>query len=134
MTAFQIDPVLARDSIRISSLGLCELRLNNDCRWPWLVMVPQRPNITEMFELTPLDQTFLTFETNAVAEALKKATGCTKVNVGALGNIVRQLHVHVIARSEGDANWPNAVWGHGSRQPWDTAAMHRFIASLTDHL
>ena len=70
----------------------------NDRRWPWLLLVPQRPGVEEIHDLTPLDQAMLTFETNMVAQALKKVTGCTKINIGALGNIVRQLHVHIIAR------------------------------------
>ena len=99
-------------------LGLCELRVMNDRRWPWLVLVPQRPGIEEIHDLTPLDQAMLTFETNMVAQALKKVTGCTKINSAALGNIVRQLHVHVVARSEGDPGWPGPVWGHGMREPY----------------
>jgi diadenosine tetraphosphate (Ap4A) HIT family hydrolase len=68
----------------------------------------------------------LTFETNMVAEALKNATGCFKINTGAIGNIVRQLHVHVVARFEGDANWPGPVWGHGEREPYRRENAHQF--------
>ncbi len=68
----------------------------------------------------------LTFETNMVAQALKRVTGCTKINSGALGNIVRQLHVHIIARSEGDAGWPGPVWGHGMREPYRNDALRQF--------
>ena len=99
-------------------LGLCELRLMNDRRWPWLLLVPQRAGAEEIHDLTPLDQAMLTFETNMVAQALKKVTGCTKINTGALGNIVRQLHVHVVAAFEDDAGWPGPVWGHGLREPY----------------
>ncbi len=118
MSDFALDDRLAKDSISVVITGLCDLRLIRDRRWPWLVLVPRRPGITEIFELTPLDQALLTFETNMVASALKSVTGATKINVGALGNIVRQLHVHVIARSEGDANWPGPVWGHGQAEPY----------------
>ena len=107
-------------------LGLCELRLMNDRRWPWLVLVPQRPGIEEIHDLTPLDQAMVTFETNMVAQALKNMTGCSKINSGALGNIVRQLHVHIIARSEGDPGWPGPVWGHGSREPYRRDDIHQF--------
>src|SRR6218665_1779614 len=117
---FSLDPRLERDGLLVSNLGLCQLRVMNDRRWPWLVLIPQREGISEVFDLTPLDQTMLTFETNMVATALKKVTGATKINIGALGNIVRQLHVHVIARSEGDANWPGPVWGHGTAEAYDT--------------
>jgi diadenosine tetraphosphate (Ap4A) HIT family hydrolase len=72
----------------------------------------------------------LTFEVNMVAQALKKATGCTKINTGALGNIVRQLHVHVVARSEGDPGWPGPVWGYGMREPYKNSELRRFAESI----
>ncbi|MCB1445644.1 MAG: HIT domain-containing protein [Rhizobiaceae bacterium] len=118
MAAFELNDRLRDDSDFIVALGLCELRLMDDRRWPWLVLIPQRPGIEELFELKPLDQALLTFETNLVAEALKKVAEATKVNVGALGNIVRQLHVHVVARRENDPNWPGPVWGFGARESY----------------
>jgi diadenosine tetraphosphate (Ap4A) HIT family hydrolase len=134
MSDFQPDERLARDSDLLTKIGLCELRLMKDKRWPWLVLLPQRTNVSEIFELTPLDQTMLTFETVLVAEALKKVTGATKINTGALGNIVRQLHVHVVARSEGDANWPGPVWGHGTAEPRTAEETKAFAAKLLDAL
>jgi len=134
MSDFQPDERLARDSDLLTKIGLCELRLMKDRRWPWLVLVPQRANVSEIFELTPLDQTMLTFETVLVAEALKKVTGAAKINTGALGNIVRQLHVHVVARSEGDANWPGPVWGHGTAEPRTAEETKAFAAELLDAL
>jgi diadenosine tetraphosphate (Ap4A) HIT family hydrolase len=127
---FELDPRLDADSTPVMWLGLCELRITNERRWPWLVLVPQRPGIEEIFELTPLDQAMLTFETNMVAQALRDATGCTKINIGALGNIVRQLHVHVIARTEGDAAWPGPVWGYGPREPYAADERHRLVDKL----
>jgi len=115
---FQLDPRLEGESLLVANLGLCQLRLRDDSRWPWLILVPQRPEIEEPHDLTPLDQAMLSFETNLVSKALKDLTGCTKINVAAIGNIVRQLHVHVIARNEGDANWPGPVWGYGERLPY----------------
>jgi diadenosine tetraphosphate (Ap4A) HIT family hydrolase len=76
----------------------------------------------------------LTFETNMVASALKKVTGAKKINVGALGNIVSQLHVHIVARSEGDPNWPGPIWGFGTAAPRSEADMEKFIKALTDAL
>ncbi|MDF1634341.1 HIT family protein [Mycoplana sp. MJR14] len=134
MTPFEADARLARDSELLTRIGLCELRLMKDARWPWLVLVPQRTDVCEMFDLTPLDQTMLTFEVNLVADALKRTTGATKINVGALGNIVRQLHVHVIARSEGDPNWPGPVWGFGSAEAWGDADKTAFTTKLLEHL
>lgn len=117
MQEFQIDPRLERDSMPISDLGLCQLRLMHDARWPWLLAVPRRFGVEEMFELTPLDQTMLTFEVNEAATALKAVTGATKINIAAISNMVRQLHVHIVARFEGDASWPGPVWGHGTPEP-----------------
>lgn len=134
MSEFALDERLARDSRLLIRIGLCELRLQNDRRWPWLVLVPQRPGMSEVFELTPLDQAMLTFEMNMVATALKSATGATKINVGALGNIVRQLHVHVIARNEGDAAWPGPVWGHGSAEPYSDDEMEELINRILEAL
>mgnify|MGYP001381316214 CR=1 FL=1 len=118
IVTFELDERLRRDSVAITTIGLCQLRLMDDRRWPWLILVPQRPDVEEVFDLAPLDQAMLTFETNLVAETLKAVTAATKINVAAIGNIVRQLHVHVIARYEDDANWPGPVWGFGQRQPY----------------
>lgn len=127
---FSLDPRLEADSEHVMWLSLCELRLMNDSRWPWLLLVPQRSKMAEVHDLTPLDQTMLTFETNMVAETLKRLTGCEKINTGALGNIVRQLHVHVIARNEGDPAWPGPVWGSGPRIPYRREDLHEMSARI----
>lgn len=131
---FALDRRLDADTEPVLWLGLCELRVMNDKRWPWLVLVPQRSGVEELHDLTPLDQAMLTFESNLVASALKRVTGCDKINSGALGNIVRQLHVHVIARNEGDAGWPGPVWGHGEREPYRREDLHSFAAKVRDAL
>lgn len=123
---FALDRQLETDTEPLIWLGLCELRLMDDCRWPWLVLVPQRPGIEEIHDMTPLDQAMLTFETNMAAQALKRLTGCTKINSGALGNVVRQLHVHIVARWEGDQGWPGPVWGYGVREPYKRSELHQF--------
>jgi len=123
---FELHRQLEADTEPVLWLGLCELRAMNDRRWPWLVLVPQRPDIEEIHDLTPLDQTMVTFETNLVSQALKRLTGCSKINTGALGNVVRQLHIHVVARSEGDPGWPGPVWGHGAREPYRRSELHQF--------
>ncbi|MGO6967676.1 HIT domain-containing protein [Rhizobium johnstonii] len=134
MKGFALDPRLENDSVSIMVTGLCDLRLSKDARWPWLILVPRRADITEIFELTPLDQVLLAFETELVAKALKKITSATKINIGALGNIVRQLHVHVIARFEGDANWPGPVWGFGRAEPYEDGKRDEFTAKLREAL
>jgi diadenosine tetraphosphate (Ap4A) HIT family hydrolase len=130
MSGFQLDPRLAADSRLVVTLGLTQLRLMDDARWPWLILIPQRPRIEEIFDMTPLDQTMLTFEAGLAATALKQATGCAKINIGALGNKVRQFHLHVIARNEGDANWPGPVWGHGVAEPWKKPDRDAFVDRL----
>lgn len=134
MRGFELDERLARDSDLVTVLGLCQLRLLKDKRWPWLMLVPQRAGMSEIFDLQPLDQALLTFETNMVGVALKTVTGATKINVGALGNIVRQLHVHVVARSEGDPNWPGPIWGFGQSVPYEPGEQHEFITQLVEAL
>jgi len=114
---FELDARLEAVSHPVLWLGLCELRLVNERRWPWLLLVPQRMGIEEMHDLTPLDQAMLTFETNMVAQTLKRETGCDKINTATLGNRVPQLHVHVVARSRGDPGWPATVWGQDPREP-----------------
>jgi diadenosine tetraphosphate (Ap4A) HIT family hydrolase len=134
LSEFELDGRIARDSDLIATLDLCQLRIQNDSRWPWLVMVPQRADMTEIFELSEADQALLSAEVNQVAAALKEITGATKINVGALGNIVRQLHVHVIARFEGDANWPGPIWGYGSAEPYDGDKRQAFVNTLMEKL
>lgn len=136
MQDFSIDPRIERDSVAIADLGLCQLRLMRDARWPWLLAIPQRQGIAEMFELAPLDQTMLTFEVNEAAKALSSVTGAEKINVAAIGNIVRQLHVHIVARFEGDANWPGPIWGYGApvpRSEEDIKALALKIAEAMAH-
>jgi diadenosine tetraphosphate (Ap4A) HIT family hydrolase len=135
LSAFELDARIDRDSALIKKLDLCQLRIQNDSRWPWLVMVPERPGMTEIFELSPADQTLLLAEVTKVGAALKKVTGATKINIAAIGNIVRQLHVHVIARFEGDANWPGPVWGFGQSTPYTDAERQKiFLDKLVEAL
>ncbi|WP_011583366.1 MULTISPECIES: HIT family protein [Chelativorans] len=131
---FVLDPRLEAESLPVAWLGLCELRLRDERRWPWLLLIPQRPDIEEVHDLTPLDQAMLSFETNLVSKALKDLTGCTKINCGALGNIVRQAHIHVIARNEGDPAWPGPVWGHGVREPYRREELHQLAEKIKSSL
>lgn len=134
MGTFELDARLARDTELVATLGLCQLRLMKDSRWPWFMLVPQRNAVSELFELTPLDQALATFETNMVAAALKKATGAEKINVAAIGNIVRQLHIHIVARSEGDPNWPGPIWGFGQSEIYNEVEKQALISRITEYL
>ncbi|WP_338546313.1 HIT family protein [Pseudomonas benzopyrenica] len=119
---FQIDPRLASDSLEVASLTLCQVLLLNDRRYDWLVLVPRREGVTEVLDLSPQDQAQLWREVTLVAQVLRGAQPALKLNIGALGNIVRQLHLHVLLRQEGDPAWPGPVWGHSPREPYGEAA------------
>ena len=109
--SWSIDPQLARDSMPLGNLPLCQVRLMNDANYPWLILVPRLPGIIELIDLEENAQIQLLGEIAKVARALKSVTECDKLNIAALGNQVPQLHVHVIARRRNDAAWPKPVWG-----------------------
>ena len=121
---FQIDPRLAGDTLEVASLTLCQVLLLNDRRYDWLVLVPRRESVTEILDLSPQDQAQLWLEVTLVAQVLRHAQPDLKLNIGALGNVVRQLHLHVLLRQEGDPAWPGPVWGHSPREPHTAEAGH----------
>jgi len=127
---FALDARLAADTATVAAWPLCELRLMREARWLWLILVPRAAEAAEIFDLAAGQQAQLMAEISAAAAALKQATGCDKVNIGALGNIVRQLHIHIIARNAGDAAWPGPVWGQGARQNLPPAAETRRLNLL----
>jgi diadenosine tetraphosphate (Ap4A) HIT family hydrolase len=110
---FELDPRLAADSYWLADGPLSQLRLMDDARFPWLVLVPRIEGAAEWVDLPSAEQAQLLEEINTAARLLRADGPCDKINIGALGNIVLQLHVHVVARSEGDAAWPGPVWGSG---------------------
>jgi diadenosine tetraphosphate (Ap4A) HIT family hydrolase len=127
-TGFSLDPRLAADTYPVISLPLCDVLLMNDARYPWLILVPRRAGTVEISDLDADEQTLLWQEVNRASAALRTVAPCDKLNLGALGNIVRQLHVHIVARREGDAAWPGPVWGNGHA----VAYQHeRFVALIT---
>lgn len=134
MTDFVLHPQLAADTVDIGTVGLNRLLLMNDKRYPWLILVPQRAGLRDLDEMSPLDQTMMTFEMSKVSKALKAATSCYKINIAALGNMVPQLHMHVIARQTTDAAWPKPVWGVGEAQPYTKTQANEMIAGLMQHL
>lgn len=127
---FHLDERLAADTLPVGELPLCRLLLMNDARYPWLILVPRRAELAELIELETGDRVQASAETDRVSRALKTLTGCDKLNVAALGNMVRQLHIHVVARFEGDAAWPAPVWGRGAAEAYATEAAPFFIARL----
>ena len=129
--SFTLDPRLAGNSLPVASLDLSELRLMNDARFTWLLLVPRQAGLAEIIDMEKPDRARLFEEIVAVMTAVKAITRCDKLNVAALGNQVHQLHVHVIARFEGDAAWPNPVWGTGATVAYDDETRDRLIADLT---
>lgn len=108
---FEIDTKLARDSIHVSNLPLCNVRLMDNKKFPWIVLVPRLPDAVEWIDLPREQQHQLSDEIAVVSHILKALTTPDKLNIATLGNQVRQLHVHVIARYKTDKAWPNPVWG-----------------------
>ncbi len=132
--SFHLDARLGQDTLPVGRLELCDIRLLNDARWPWLVLVPQRSDCSEIFDLSNDEQLQLARETALISKMLQKNSSADKINTGALGNIVRQLHVHVIARFEGDANWPGPVWGFGTAERYSEAAARLLISQLQSEI
>jgi diadenosine tetraphosphate (Ap4A) HIT family hydrolase len=131
---FALDPRLAADTRPVASLPLCDVLLMNDARYPWLILVPRRAGLVEIADLRDDEQAMLWQEVNRAAAALRAVAPCDKLNLGALGNIVRQLHVHVVARVEGDAAWPGPVWGNGQAVARGDAQARLLIATLQQQL
>jgi diadenosine tetraphosphate (Ap4A) HIT family hydrolase len=111
MTAFALDPKLEADTLEIATLRLSAARLMNDRRFPWVILVPARPRVSEIVDLDAGDRALLVEEIALVSTVMRDLFQPTKLNVGALGNVVTQLHVHVVARYASDAAWPGPVWG-----------------------
>jgi diadenosine tetraphosphate (Ap4A) HIT family hydrolase len=128
-----IDPRLAADTIPVATLALSEVRLMDDSRFPWLVLIPSR-EVTEIADLSPLDRSSLMEEIAAVSKALSSIRQVDKLNVGALGNVVPQLHVHVVGRRHSDAAWPGPVWGSGEATRYDEGEREKLIGELIDAL
>ena len=133
-TDFSLDPRLAADTITLVDWPLCRVLLMNDARFPWLILVPRRPDISDIDQLDTDDQAALWRETARAMGALREATTAHKINVGALGNIVRQLHVHVVARRTDDAAWPGPVWGAGTARPFTASEQAALRARLAPAL
>lgn len=129
-----LDPQLERDSVEIANLPLCQARLMNDANYPWLLLVPRRANVSEIVDLEEADRAQLMREIAQTVQALKAETACDKINVAAIGNVVAQLHVHVIARSRSDPAWPKPVWGAVAARAYEDAARQTLLAALQQRL
>jgi len=132
--AFSLDSRLAADTVAVVDLPLSAVRLMNDATYPWLILIPRREGAVEIVDLAPEDRVQLMDEIARVSGVLRAMTRCDKLNVAALGNMVPQLHVHVIGRFAGDPAWPGPVWGKAPAQPYAEAPREGFIAALRARL
>ena len=132
--SFALDPRLAADSVAVGEFTLSQLRLMDDARFPWLVLVPRIAGARELIDLDENDRASLLGEITIVGRMLEALFAPDKLNVAALGNVVPQLHVHVIARYANDAAWPQPVWGRGERVAYAPDARDALLARLREAL
>lgn len=130
MDDFTLHSRLEADTHPIGDFGLCRVLLMNDARFPWVILVPRRAQLTEIHQLTRDDRYRLLDESCAVAEALEALYTPDKLNIGALGNLVPQLHLHHIARYSVDPAWPGPVWGHSSAVAYEPGPLQDRINEL----
>lgn len=131
---FLLDPRLGADTHVIGEMAMSRLLLMDDARYPWLILVPRIAGARELVDLDASDRIALLTEVSDVGRAMEHLFNPDKLNIAALGNVVPQLHVHVIARYTSDAVWPEPVWGRGERTPYEADARERRVAELRDAL
>lgn len=129
-SAWVLHERLAADTLPVRDLALSRLLVMRDARFAWAILVPRVPDLTELHRLPAADRDQLMREVTAVASALAGLPGVTKINHGALGNLVPQFHWHVVARHPGDAAWPGPVWGSGAAVPPEPEALEQLVAAL----
>lgn len=131
---FKLHPTLERDTVELARLTLCRVLLMRDKTYPWLILVPQREALRDLDDLSEADRIQAMAEIDRASKALKAVFMPHKINVAALGNMVEQLHIHVIARNPGDAAWPAPVWGVHPAQDYDDADRATVMQRLAEHL
>lgn len=129
-SGWSLDSQLARDTAMIGDLPLARVLAMNDANYPWLILVPRHPGTVEIIDLDDEQQAQLMDEIAMLARVLKDITACDKLNIAAIGNVVPQLHVHIVARSRRDAAWPQPVWGAAPALPYEPAELARFVARI----
>lgn len=127
---FALDSRLQQDTVPVGDFPLCRLLLMNDVHYPWFILVPRREDVSELFQLDADDQQVLWQETTQLAEMLKDTFAADKMNVATLGNVVSQLHMHVVVRRREDAAWPAPVWGKQPAQPYSDEQVVAIKAKL----
>ena len=127
---FVLHERLAADTVALDDWPLCRVLLMNDQSYPWLILVPRRPDLEEIHDLDAGDRAQLTEEICRASRALQSRFSPDKINVGALGNLVPQLHVHVLARFRSDPAWPGPVWGKQPPVPYESGALQERVAAI----
>ncbi len=131
---WSLHPKLSELTTEVGDLPLSRVLLENDSNYPWLILVPRMAGISELIDLDPNEQVQLLGEIDAASRALKAVATFEKLNIGALGNMVKQLHVHVIGRSSTDATWPKPVWGLAKPVPYEPEARNVLVKKLRHEL
>lgn len=127
---FDLNPRIIADTVPVTDWPLCRVLLMNDSTYPWLLLVPRRTGVVELTDLAPEDQHTLLDEIARASTALRRAMSPHRINIAALGNVVAQLHVHVIARNTDDPSWPKPVWGAVPAVPYTPEALEQRLAAL----
>lgn len=133
MSEFSVDPAFEAGSVHVGDTALSHVRLQNDARWPWLILIPRQPGLREIEDLSSADRARLIEETVLAGQAVRAIGGATgfaveKLNLGALGNVTPQLHVHIVGRRPGDAAWAGPVWGVGTAELYADDVLAKAIA------
>ncbi|MGY8974952.1 MAG: HIT domain-containing protein [Alphaproteobacteria bacterium] len=118
MQYFNLNKKLEADTHHISDLTLCRLLIMNNADYPWVILVPRRSNISEIYQLTEIDRKKLDFEVNEISKKLSDYFKADKINIASIGNIVSQLHIHIVVRNKKDLSWPETVWGKSNNRPY----------------
>jgi len=131
---FVLHPQLQADTLPVTQLALCQVLLMNDSALPWLILVPRRADIRELFQLEAADRATLMEETALAAQTLENLFHPHKLNLGALGNLVAQFHMHVVGRYQDDRAWPGPIWGQGQRIPYTPHGANQRVMLLRQAL
>ena len=132
-TGWSLHPQLAKDTLMACDLALSRVLAMNDAEFPWLILVPRRTGVSDIIDLGDA-QAILMEELSLISHVLKEETKCDKLNVAAIGNVVPQLHIHVVARRKDDPLWPKPIWGIAPRRTLEAAAMKRFVSAIRDRV
>lgn len=129
-----LHPQLRIDTIHVGDLPLSQVLIIKDSNYPWLLLVPRRDNVSDIIDLNDVEQAQLITEINRVSVAVKAITKPDKLNIAALGNLVPQLHIHIIGRRKSDAAWPRPVWGAVDPVGYDPVEMSAFKTALRQRI